>query len=319
MPKYIVGSVNKYGETLVRKEFDLKNNEYAIWVTKDDEYCLCFKRSWGITTSFYDILYRTFDKDETDLFFNSLIKNEDSEYCIFCKECGEPMITLTSSHLANKHNMTPEQYLEKYPASSLWSIKYGISQSQAAKNRETNNFSGRNHSSETKLKMRKSKLGTTRSEKAKKKQSGSMKKKWQDPEYAESVSIGVSKTKKEQWKDPEFVRKMLSAWQVKPNSIEEKLGVLLGADYEYVGDGKFSIEGYVPDFININGKKHIVEMNGCYWHCCEECGFGDVVLPNGKTAEEVREHDTLKHEIFEKYGYKTSVVWEHDLVDFSTI
>lgn len=313
MPKYVVGSVNKYGETLVRKEFDLKNNEYAIWVTKDNEYCVCFKRFWGTTTSFYDILYKTLDKDEAYLFFDSLIKNEDSEYCIFCKECGEPVITLTSSHLKNKHNMTSEQYLEKYPASSLWSIKYGISQSRAAKKRETNSFSDRNHSSESKLKMREAKLGTTRSEEAKKKQSDSMKKKWRDSGYAESVSIGTSKAKKEQWKDPVFARKMMEAWQVKPNSVEEKLGILLGIDYEYVGDGKFSIEGYIPDFININGKKHIVEMNGCYWHCCEKCGFGDIVLPNGLTSFEIWERDKSKQQTFEKYGYKVTTVWEHDL------
>lgn len=62
------------------------------------------------------------------------------------------------------------------------------------------------------------------------------------------------------------------------------------SEWMYVGDGKITIEGYRPDFINVNGKKLIIEAYGYYWHTPSE--------------EEQRK------ELFAKYGYKTLIIWE---------
>ena len=84
-----------------------------------------------------------------------------------------------------------------------------------------------------------------------------------------------------------------------PNKDESHLNKLLKINFphewKFVGDGKVIIEKKNPDFININGKKQIIEMYGTYWHKPEE------VQPRIDT--------------FAKYGYKTLVVWDYELDD----
>lgn len=61
-------------------------------------------------------------------------------------------------------------------------------------------------------------------------------------------------------------------------------------EWRYVGDGKVTIEGYRPDFINCNGKKLVIEAYGNFWHKPEE--------------------EDKRKELFAKYGYRTLVIWE---------
>jgi len=82
-----------------------------------------------------------------------------------------------------------------------------------------------------------------------------------------------------------------------PNKLEIKLDALLKAnlpgEYKYVGDGQFILAGKCPDFININGKKEIIEVYGDYWH---------------------KDDDPQERiDLFKKYGYKTLILWEHEL------
>lgn len=55
----------------------------------------------------------------------------------------------------------------------------------------------------------------------------------------------------------------------------------------------------------------ILEVNGCYWHCCEKCGFNEGI-PD-KSAEQKRLSDKRRYGYFAKQGYKVSVIWEHDI------
>jgi hypothetical protein len=84
-----------------------------------------------------------------------------------------------------------------------------------------------------------------------------------------------------------------------PNKAETKLdGILQKAfpnEWKYIGDGKVLIEGYSPDFININGKKQIIEMFGDYWH-------------KGQNLQD-------RIDLFNKYGYSCIVIWECELAD----
>ena len=68
-------------------------------------------------------------------------------------------------------------------------------------------------------------------------------------------------------------------------------------EYKFVGDGKIFIAGFVPDFININGQKKIIELYGDYWH------------------KDTQEKDKYRIDTFKKYGYDTLVIWEHELKD----
>lgn len=60
--------------------------------------------------------------------------------------------------------------------------------------------------------------------------------------------------------------------------------------YDFVGDGKVWIENYCPDFIDTNGQKKIIELNG-----------GDI------------RRDILKSETYKRYGYSTLIVRLHEL------
>lgn len=69
--------------------------------------------------------------------------------------------------------------------------------------------------------------------------------------------------------------------------------------WKYVGCGDFILGGKNPDFINCNGQKKIIELFGDYWHKKED--------------EEIRS----KH--FLRYGFKTLIIWEHELKDINSV
>lgn len=66
-------------------------------------------------------------------------------------------------------------------------------------------------------------------------------------------------------------------------------------EWKYVGDGQVIIDGKCPDFINVNGKKEIIETYGNYWH------------RNDNPQDRIDK--------FAKFGYKTLVIWENELQD----
>ena len=120
---------------------------------------------------------------------------------------------------------------------------------------------------------------------------------WQDKEYREKIS----KKLKEIWSNLEFKEKMLKTMfksrHNRPNKLEKRIDNLLQkmfpSEWKYVGDGQFWIAGKNPDFININGKKLIIEIFGNYWH--------------------EKEDESYRINLFEKFGYNTIVLWESDI------
>ena len=81
------------------------------------------------------------------------------------------------------------------------------------------------------------------------------------------------------------------------------LNTLLPKEYKFVGDGKVFIANFVPDFINVNGQKKIIEIFGDYWH----------------KRPEVIKRDKRRKIAYKKYGYKTLIVWEHELKDLEKL
>ena len=116
------------------------------------------------------------------------------------------------------------------------------------------------------------------------------KRKWQNEKYREKVIKAVSK-----------------GLEIKPNKPEKILNELLNEvlpnEYKYVGNFKFWIERFNPDFINCNGQKKIIEMNGDYWH----------------NLKDMKKKDKQKIKAYEKYGYKTLIVWEHELKNLGKV
>ena len=86
---------------------------------------------------------------------------------------------------------------------------------------------------------------------------------------------------------------------LRPNKLEKEIASILNTilphEYKYVGNGDFVVEGMIPDFVNINGKKKVIEANGSYWH--------------ERSDEEIRIAN------FKKYGYDCLVIWDFELED----
>jgi hypothetical protein len=111
------------------------------------------------------------------------------------------------------------------------------------------------------------------------------------------------------WKDPQYVAKQMKAHGVKPNRKEKLLDRILQKEFpnewKYVGDGAFILEGLCPDWVNVNGKKKVIDLFGCFFHGCP------VHYPNVKVKDLLRED--VRRAIFQKYEYDLLVVWEHEL------
>jgi radical SAM superfamily enzyme YgiQ (UPF0313 family) len=130
----------------------------------------------------------------------------------------------------------------------------------------------------------------------------------------------VSATQKIKIANGEIVPFMMKKeyWEklaVSPNKFEQRFFALLEQHYpgewKFVGDGSVRFDYYSPDFINVNGKKKIIELHGCYWHKCAACH------PEFKDVEYKRDQDRVK--VFDKYGFKTLEVWEHEVKDEQTL
>ena len=89
----------------------------------------------------------------------------------------------------------------------------------------------------------------------------------------------------------------------KPNKSEQVLINLIKENnlpFNYVGNNQVIIGGFNPDFLSKN-PKHIIELFGDYWH------------------RNTQERDKRRLETYFKYGYKTLVIWEHELKNLPNI
>jgi len=127
-----------------------------------------------------------------------------------------------------------------------------------------------------------------------------------DPEWVKMKS-NISK---QLWQTQEYREKILSrvakALHKRPNRPETLLQSLLEElypnEFEYNGDGKVIILGMVPDFININGRKEIIEVFGDYWH-----------------SSKVTQHQSWNRTelgrimAYNSLGYNCLIIWESEL------
>ena len=94
------------------------------------------------------------------------------------------------------------------------------------------------------------------------------------------------------------IRNSLKACHHKPNKKEKELYSMLQFlfpnEYSINVNGEIMILGNkVPDFVNTNGQKKVIELYGDYWHRND------------------KEEDRINY--FKKFGYNTLIVWEHEL------
>ena len=186
----------------------------------------------------------------------------------------------------------------------------GLKQSKETIMKRIEHIKGKQRPEEVKRKISESNTGKKRSEETIQKLSESHAGKCLGEKNHNFGKMQTAKAKKQQsegmkarWQSSAYVKKQMKSRGVRPNKPELHLQSLLNElypnDFKYVGDGEVIIAGKCPDFININGKKQIIELYGDYWHRGE------------------KEEDRIK--IFEPYGYKTLIIWERELEDINRL
>lgn len=121
--------------------------------------------------------------------------------------------------------------------------------------------------------------------------------------FSDGTLAKMSETQQRLWSRPEYRNRVIKAMRVgllvTPNKCEQAiqniLDLLYPNEWRFVGDGEFIIAGKNPDFININGKKQIIELFGDYWH-------------RGENPQK-------RIDLFKQYGYNTLIIWERELKD----
>ncbi len=125
----------------------------------------------------------------------------------------------------------------------------------------------------------------------------------------------IGETSKEHWNDPQFrektVRAQVKASFIRPTSAELILQKIINQvcpnEYLYNGDGKLTILGSIPDFINVNGQKKVIEMFGDYWHSQDVIGKSE----SDETTDKINKHAKL--------GYDCLIIWERELKNYNNV
>ena len=87
--------------------------------------------------------------------------------------------------------------------------------------------------------------------------------------------------------------------------LEQKLIGLIQENnlpFKYVGNWQFVLGGKCPDFLNINGRKQLIELFGNYWH----------TLKARETVEQRIDH-------FRQFGFDTLIIWQDELANESEV
>lgn len=146
---------------------------------------------------------------------------------------------------------------------------------------------------------------------------------WQDPEFVQMMSEAQSKSaverwqgpeyrehqieaQKRSWEDPEIVAKRFAGLKKKPNKPEQRLIDIFSRclpQFQYNGDFSLGITlgGLIPDFVNVNGKKEVIELLGDYFHSPEVIGDRWQGSELGKVM------------LYNSLGYRCLILWESEL------
>ncbi|MDD5510432.1 MAG: hypothetical protein PHI12_06465 [Dehalococcoidales bacterium] len=109
--------------------------------------------------------------------------------------------------------------------------------------------------------------------------------------------------------DEDLKNKIAKGIQSSPNKPEKALGCILNryhpGEWEY-NDGKLVLDGLIPDYINKNGLKAVIEMYGDYWH-----GPKRVLRWKYTELGRIMAYNTL--------GFKCLIIWEKELKNVQSV
>lgn len=136
--------------------------------------------------------------------------------------------------------------------------------------------------------------------------SASAKKLWQSPKYRQHQM----KAQIRSWQDPESVARRLASLKKRPTKPEQRLIDIFSRSlpqFKYNGDFSLGVMlgGLSPDFVNVDGKKQVIEFFGDYWHS------------PGIVGDDWRRGELGKVMIYNSLGWKCLVIWERELSQLS--
>jgi len=141
-----------------------------------------------------------------------------------------------------------------------------------------------------------------RSDITKQKMSDAISKKWTDKDYYDKMC----KIRKKQMTSlvKEKICKQLKSRNI--TGLERKVISIIkkyDLDFKYVGDGSFVLHGFNPDFINVNGKKQIIEV---FYEYFKEKQYGSL-----------DRYKKQRYAIYRGYGFDTLFIGHLDLQSLS--
>ena len=170
---------------------------------------------------------------------------------------------------------------------------------------------GRRHTLESRIKMSKNRprwfgkenpfYRKTHSDEAKKKMTLWHKGK----KLSEAHRRKIAEAVKRNWQSPEYIRRVMDGLNKKPNRAEKLLDSILQRvcpnEFKYNGNFELgvAIGEMIPDWVNVNGKKKIIELFGDHWHLD--------VADTWKRTEQGRK------ETYNKLGFDVLVIWDNEL------
>ena len=116
----------------------------------------------------------------------------------------------------------------------------------------------------------------------------------------------ISEAFKHLWQQPDYIRMELAALKVKPTKPELQLQAILDnhfPQFKYNGDFSLGITlgGLIPDFVNVNSRKELIEIFGEYWHTRKDIRWNYTEL--GRMMA------------FGSIGFKCLIIWASELTD----
>jgi len=174
-----------------------------------------------------------------------------------------------------------------------------------ARRGQPNPFEGKRHSAESRARIGSSGRGKIMSVESRAKISAARK----GTLASNETKLKMSKMRQLQWENPDFRERCIAAMhkgmKPRPTLPERKMRDILDrhfpGEWKYVGDFQTWIGGRCPDFLNVNGRKAVIEVFGDYWHSEKHTG----------TPVDQHVVDRVAH--FAKFGFDCKVLWEHEV------
>jgi G:T-mismatch repair DNA endonuclease (very short patch repair protein) len=232
------------------------------------------------------------------------------------RHSDETKIKISVAHLDMKHSEKTKKKISELKTGKNHP-NWGKNLSLKTREKISENNKGKHQPTKNQIeKNRQWHLGKKLSEETKEKIKESCKKKYENPEFKEKVlriitseeqRAKIKKSVLRLWEDREYVQKQIDSSHFKPNKTEMSLFTLIQGAFpnEFAMNIRgeiMVIGGKIPDFVNVNGKKKLIELYGEFWH-----------------KDEKKDNGQDRINYFKQFGWDTLIVWESELQHISVL